>query len=246
MLVSSEDFKVNEFKVPQRNQDISDEVTQYLDSQVERLLAHVSVNHPFLNWYAQNKLTKQQEMQLYLETNAYFKYLPFYVANISTITRDEAVLREVLNNSIDELGSKKSHADLYDEFLAMLDISQEEIDNYVPLESSVALNDGIRHIYNTPPIEVALGAIFADETQSAVMCAKYNEGLKNQGHDKKTRFFWELHIEAEIGHSNSIYNILANYVSTADGREKFEKGMNYYLDLMEKFWDNVEKLIKQS
>ena len=32
MLVSSEDFKVNEFKVPQRNQDISDEVTQYLDS----------------------------------------------------------------------------------------------------------------------------------------------------------------------------------------------------------------------
>jgi len=246
MIVNSEDFKVNEFKVPQRSNNISQEVTNYLDGQVERLLAHVSVNHPFLGWYAKNKLTPLQEKQIYLETNAYFKHLPFYVANISTITRDEAVLREVLNNSIDELGTKKSHADLYNEFLSMMGISAQDVDSYIPLDSSIALNEGIKHIYNTPPLEVALGAIFADETQSAVMCSRYNEGLKFQGHGAKTRFFWELHIEAEIGHSNSIYNILANYVSTPEGREKFEKGMDYYLELMEKFWNNVEQLVKNS
>ncbi len=246
MIVSSEDFKVNEFKVPQRDKTISEEVTKYLDSQVERLLAHISVNHPFLTWYAENKVSELQEKQIYLETNTYFKHLPFYVANISTITRDEAVLREVLNNSIDELGTKKSHADLYSEFLTMMGITETDIASYTPLDSSVALNDGIRKIYNTPPLEVALGAIFADETQSAVMCSKYNEGLKFQGHDKKTRFFWELHIEAEIGHSNSIYNILANYVDTPEGREKFEEGMDSYLILMEKFWDNVEQLVKSS
>ena len=128
----------------------------------------------------------------------------------------------------------------------MMDISTEDILSYIPLDSSIALNEGIKHIYNTPPLEVALGAIFADETQSAVMCSKYNEGLKFQGHSKKTRFFWELHIEAEIGHSNSIYNILANYVKTSEGREKFEKGMDYYLNLMEKFWDNIEQLVKHN
>jgi len=246
MIVSSEDFKTNEFDVPQRNDNIPQEIRNYLDSQVDRLLAHVSVNHPFLTWYGENKLTEKQEQQIYLETNTYFKHLPFYVANISTITRDENVLREVLNNSIDELGTTKSHSDLYLDFMGKMGISNEHIESYIPLASSIALNEGIKDVYNTPPLEVALGAIFADETQSAVMCSKYNEGLKFQGHDEKTRFFWELHVEAEIGHSNSIYNILANYVKTPEGRKEFEKGMDHYLNLMEIFWDNVEQLVKSS
>lgn len=246
MTVQAKDFQQNDFKVTQRAAGISVSVKEYLDNQVEKILAHRSVNHPFLNWYATNKLTKMQEKQLYLETNAYFKYLPFYVANISTITRDEAVLREVLHNSVDELGTQKSHSDIFAQFLVMLGISQDDIEAYKPCQSSIDLNEGIREIYNTPPLERALGALFADETQSAAMCARYNEGLKNQGYDARTRHFWELHIEAEIGHSNAIYNILGPYVTDEHGKNLFEEGIAHYLTLMERFWDNIEARLHES
>lgn len=246
MNVNAKDFQENEFDVTKRSVGIPEEAQNYLDSQVGTILQHRSVNHPFLHWYASNRLREEQEKNLYLETNAYFRYLPFYVANISTITRDEAVLREVLNNSIDELGTKKSHSDIYAQFLEMIGITEDEITRYQPLESSLALNEGIRNIYNTPPLEKALGALFADETQSAVMCSHYNEGLKNQGYDKRVRTFWELHIEAEIGHSNAIYNILTPYISTPEGRELFESGVACYLDLMERFWDEVDALVRIS
>ncbi|SFM91819.1 iron-containing redox enzyme family protein [Marinobacter pelagius] len=246
MTVLAKDFQENDFKVMQRSSGVSESVKAYLDQKVEEILAHRSVNHPFLAWYGENALSKEQEKQLYLETNAYFKYLPFYVANISTITRDEAVLREVLHNSTDELGTQKSHSDMFAQFLDMLDITSEDIEAYEPLESSVALNEGIKEIYNSLPLERALGALFADETQSAAMCSRYNEGLKNQGYDARTRHFWELHIEAEIGHSNAIYNILGPYVTDDEGKERFESGIAHYLQLMEKFWDNVELRVQET
>jgi pyrroloquinoline-quinone synthase len=248
MTVQAKDFKQNDFKVTQRTSNISPCIRDYLDAQVEKILAHRSVNHPFLNWYANNTLTKLQEKQLYLETNTYFEHLPFYVANISTITRDEAVLREVLHNSADELGfgTQKSHSEIFSQFLYMIGITQEDIEGYNPLQTSIDLNEGIRDIYNNLPLERALGALFADETQSAAMCARYNEGLKHHGYDARTRHFWELHIEAEIGHSNAIYNILGPYVSDDQGKMLFEEGISYYLDLMESFWDNIEARIKES
>lgn len=238
-------FKENTFDVPQRNNEgISSDITQYLNEQIDRIMSHKSVHHPFLLWYANTALTPEEEKTLYLETYTYFQDLPFYVANISTITRDENVLREVLHNSLDELGNRKSHSTIYDEFLAMIGITQENCTNYQPMNASVKLNQGICKAYNTPPIETALGAIFADETQSAKMCYLYNEGLKNQGYDKRTRFFWELHIEAEVGHSNAIFNVLSKYVSTKEGRAQFEVGVNLYLDLMGKFWDSIDQAIR--
>lgn len=244
MGVQAKDFQENNYKVTQRASGIPEEARKYLDNQVEYILQHRSVNHPFLLWYASNSLSKEQEKHLYLETNAYFEHLPFYVANISTLTRDEAVLREILHNSADEIGTQKSHADIFANFLEMLGISQRDIVEYKPLKTSLALNDGIRSTYNTPPLERALGALFADETQSAVMCSRYNEGLKNQGYDRRMRHFWELHIEAEIGHSNAIYNILSPYIDTKVGRALFESGIAQYLSLMEEFWDGVDLLVR--
>ncbi|MFV0576425.1 MAG: iron-containing redox enzyme family protein [Vibrio sp.] len=238
-------FEENTYDVAQRKDEIiKPEIKKYLNTQIDKIMSHRSVHHPFLLWYSKTKLTSEEEKILYLETYTYFKYLPFYVANISTITRDENVLREVLHNSLDELGKKKSHSDIYNEFLAMIGITQEDCSNYQPMLTSIRLNQGICKAYNTKPIEKALGAIFADETQSAKMCYLYNEGLKNQGYDKRIRFFWELHIEAEVGHSNSIFNVLSQYVSTEKGRHQFEAGIDLYLNLMGNFWDSIDQAIR--
>lgn len=242
--VNQETFKKEDAYVI-RDRASDDETIRYIDEQVSFILNHRGLQHPFLREYSQEGLSEEQSKLLYLETYFYFEYLPFYVSGISTITRDEGILRSIVFNAADELGESESHSDLYKKFLAKKGISQEEIENYECLPSTTALNNGIRALYSTPPIECALGALFADETMSAAMVEKYNGGLIREGVSEEERFFWILHIKVEVGHSNAVFNIISKYLKNPHGKKMFETGIKQYMHLMEKYWDGIEKKIAQ-
>ena len=217
-----------------------------MDEQIGYVLKHRATEHPFLNAYALKGLSPEHSKVLYLETLHYFKFLPFYVCGISTITRDEAVLRTIAFNARDELGVTQSHSDLYRKFLHDKGIDEAQIEAYKCLASTQALNDGIRGIYNTPPLQKALGGLFADEAMSASMVSKYNDGLIHEGVDERGRFFWTLHMEVEVGHSNAVFNVMEKHLQTQEQRRLFAEGIEQYLHLMEVFWDGIErKLIAQ-
>ncbi|MBW4632690.1 MAG: iron-containing redox enzyme family protein [Iphinoe sp. HA4291-MV1] len=219
------------------------ETKKYLDEQIEYILAHRAVEHPFLNYYRKNKLTKEQEKKLFLECFYFFQYLPFYITGMALHTRDENILREVILNVIDEVGSKVTHSMIYRDFLHQIGITNEEFENYKCLPTTTALNQGIMKLYTEPPIEKCLGALYADETMSATMVSKLNDGLENQEYDKKLRNFWLIHINVEVGHSNNVFNAISPYISEQDTRELFEKGMNGFLELVATYWDGVEALL---
>lgn len=244
MTVELETFAGTKYDVPKRQKIQSEEIRQFLDDKLEEIIKDRGVEHPFLNHYAENGATREKERQLYLETYYYFKHVPFYICAICTLTRDEDVLREVVRNVADEMGSSKSHSQIYLEFLEQLGVTGVQIESYEPLASTVALNEGIRRLYIAPtPFIKAMGALYAEECQSASMVSKYNEGLKRSGHGQKVRAFWELHVRAEIGHSNSVFNCVHPYLTTAENRRLFSEGISDYMRLLENYWDGIGKLL---
>jgi pyrroloquinoline-quinone synthase len=244
MSISQSTFKAETAYVP-RSADVGADVQEFMDAQIEYVLQHRATTHPFLESYAKTGLPPEQSKVLYLETLHYFKYLPFYVCGISTITRDEAMLRAIAFNARDELGQTKSHADIYREFLLKKGIGEEEIKRYECLPSTQALNDGIRALYSTPPLQKAVGALFADEAMSASMVSKYNDGLIREGLSERDRGFWTLHMEVEVGHSNAVFNVMEKHLVTQAERQLFIEGIRQYLHLMEMYWDGIEKKVKE-
>jgi pyrroloquinoline-quinone synthase len=220
------------------------ETKQYLDSHIEGVLAHRAVEHPFLNWYTKTPLSKEQERKLYLECFYFFQYLPYYIAGMALQTRSDAVLREIILNVYDEVCGEVTHSTIYRQFLHQLGISELDIATYRCLPTTTALNEGIRRLYTEMPIAKSLGALYADETMSAVMTGKLNEGLKNQGYDETARFFWVLHTQVEVGHSNSVFNAIFPYIKEANTKELFEAGLTEFLTLVEAYWDGVNMLLR--
>jgi pyrroloquinoline-quinone synthase len=221
----------------------SQEVKKYLDYQIEYILAHRAVEHPFLNYYRKNQLTEEQEKKLYLECFYFFQYLPFYITGMSLHTRDENILREIILNVIDEVGGKITHSTIYKNFLGQIGIPLEEIANYKCLPTTIDLNQGIMKLYTKPPIEKCLGALYADETMSSTMVSKLNDGLKSQGYDEQVRVFWMMHIDVEVGHSNNVFNAISPYLDEPGNRKLFESGLNGFLELVENYWDGVSTLL---
>lgn len=220
------------------------ETKKYLDSHIEGVLSHRAVEHPFLNWYARNSLTKEQERTLFLECFYFFRYLPYYIAGMAMNTRSDAVLREIILNVYDEVCGEVTHSTIYRQFLNQIGISDEEIERYRCLPTTTALNEGIKRLYTAEPITRSLGALYADETMSAVMTGKLNDGLTNQGYDEVLRFFWVLHTQVEVGHSNSVFNAIFPYIKDANTKELFESGLAEFLSLVEAYWDGVDALVR--
>lgn len=224
--------------------DVNTRAQEFMDDQITFILQHRATTHPFLAHYSKHGLPAQASKVLYLETLHYFKYLPFYVCGISAITRDEAVLRAIAFNARDELGLSKSHADIYRDFLLKKGISEQEINDYQCLPSTQALNDGIRALYSTLPLQKALGALFADEAMSASMVAQYNDGLIKEGLSERDRSFWILHMEVEVGHSNAIFNVMEPHLESQAEQLAFVDGINQYMHLMEVYWDGIASKIQ--
>lgn len=240
MSITQETFQ-SETAYVVRKEGVELELKLFMDEQIDAILKHRATEHPFLNAYAEHGLPPEQSKVLYLETLHYFKYLPFYVCGISTITRDEAVLRTIAFNARDELGETHSHSDLYRKFLIDKGISEEQIEAYKCLPSTQALNDGICALYSKPPLQKALGGLFADEAMSASMVSKYNDGLIQEGVSERGRFFWTLHMEVEVGHSNAVFNVMEKHLQTPQERRLFAEGIEQYLHLMEVYWDGIER-----
>lgn len=215
----------------------------FTDEKMDYILNHRALEHPFFNAYSKNGLSPEKSKTLYLETLHYFKFLPFYICGIAALTRDDNVLRFIAFNASDELGDNYSHSDMYRAFMIKKGITAEEINTYRPLPSTIALNEGIRTLYSTQPLPRALGALFADETLSAGLVSKYNDGLIVEGLDATDRYFWILHCEVEVGHSNAVFNIVEPHLKTEEDRAAFSEGIDQYLFLMENYWDGIENLI---
>lgn len=220
-----------------------DPVSRYLNGIHTSIIESYSVEHPFLNWYANNRLTPDQEKILFSECYYWFRNIPFYIATMAQLTRDPRILKEITLNVADEVCGEQTHAELYLKFLSTIGISKDQVRAYDPSDETRAVNGTMELLYKRTPIEKALGAMYYDETMSGIMVSKINNGLSHAGYGSETRFFWEMHIEVEKGHSNSVFNAIYPYLQEDCAREAFEDGIKELSRLVELFWDKVTVLL---
>jgi len=245
--VDLQTFKnVEDSGVRQRIQLDNAKTQAYLDLKTRYVLNHRAVQHPLLTFYTKNAFREEQEKKFYLECYYYFQYEPFYIAGMANNTRDYRVLKEIILNVVDEVGGEVPHAELFRRQLNAIGISSQDIETYQCLPTTTAINSGAKSLYTEPPIERNLGALFADETMSAVLASQLNAGLENQGYDEQVRKHWLMHIAVEVGHSNNAYNAIAPYVENPRGRQLFDEAIDEYLGLLENYWDGVDSIVRPS
>lgn len=231
------------FQSTARDQYDDKSIASELAKNEKFILTHRGINHPFLQRFAVNPKREFNSI-VFSEFYCFIRYLPFYIAGMALNTRDEKLLREIVINVAEEVGerSKPPHLDIYRDFLKRLGITIEELRRYRCTEKTRQIDEGVRLLYTQSPIIKALGAMFALETMSSRMVALLNEGLKSQNYDEETRWFFELHIESEVGHSNGVYNAVGKYLTEPSNRGLFSDGVQSFMVLIEGFWDGVEQL----
>jgi pyrroloquinoline-quinone synthase len=228
-----------------RVEAIDQDTAAFLGDVESWVLGHRAVEHPFLNDYRINGGSPETDRLIFSECYYYFRHLPFYIPGIVLKTRDERILREVLLTTLDEVMDDPTHSALYLQFMAGIGLDRAALAAYAPLPTTIAMEQGVRGLYVDDPLVESLGALFADESMSAVMVSKLNDGLAVSGRDEATRYFWILHVTAEVGHSNSIYNAIAPQLETAVDRQAFLAGAERFLALLEAYWDGIAALVAQ-
>lgn len=219
-------------------------MVSYLDEWRSFILQHRGIEHPFLNNFTLKKTTPKNIKNIFLEFYHFIHHLPFYIAGMGAITRDEKILREIAINVAEEVGerNKTPHLDLYRSFMECIGITPKEISRYICTESTRQIDLGVKGLYTTPPIEKALGAMYALETMSSEMVSKLNEGLTLNGFSQEDRSFFIFHIEGEKGHSNGAFNAIYPYLAIPNNKQSFEEGIKDFMVLIESFWDGVSSI----
>ncbi|HEX8186197.1 MAG TPA: iron-containing redox enzyme family protein [Blastocatellia bacterium] len=224
------------------------EMVGYLDEWKELILRHRGTNHPFLNNFRAKRTSPEAIKRVFLEFYYFVRHLPFYIAGMALLTRDERVLREIIINVTEEVGErdKTPHLDIYRNFMRRAGITETEIAHYICLESTRKIDTGIEKLYTKSSIEKALGAMYALETMSSEMVGKLNDALELNGFDEETRSFFIFHIESEKGHSNGAFNAIFPYLTIPANRVLFEEGLKEFMTLIESFWDGVSSICHQA
>lgn len=221
--------------------ELNDEkLLSFLEAVEMDVVKHRGVNHPFLTAFSTSE-DKSKNKEFFLEFYYFIHHLPFYIAGMSMSTRDEKVLREIAVNVAEEVGErdKRPHLDIYRDFLSSIGIEEQERNSYKCHDNTNKIDQGVKELYTQRDIITSMGAMFALETMSSKMVSLINDGLESQGYDDKVRWFFELHIVAEQGHGNGVFNAVAPYLNAEENRSAFKAGANEFMNLIDGFWDGV-------
>jgi pyrroloquinoline-quinone synthase len=229
--------------VPRARDSYQDtEVVHELGRHEEYILNHRGVNHPFLLWFSRNT-DRAHNQHIFKEFYCFIRFLPFYIAGMSLNTRDERILREIVVNVAEEVGGRDlmPHLDIYRKFLDSIGVSVESLEKYECHENTKRIDEGIKKLYTQSDIMKSMGAMYALETMSSKMVSSLNDGLSAQEFDAEVRLFFAMHIAAEIGHSNGVYNTVGNYLKDPAKALLFNDGVEEFMGLIEGFWEGVSQ-----
>ena len=105
---------------------------------------------------------------------------------------------------------------------------------------------------NAPPANTA-GAIYALEATAInelrIVCniTEYLFVQKNSIMPDLLKNFFEVHItDIEIKHRDRLFNVINQYIEDDTNAEEFYSGFKFTLDLMDKWWEDLYKEIKEN
>ena len=160
------------------------------------------LTHPFYRRWEAGELRSQELAEYAVHYRAFEAVLPTVLeAVVERLRADGGVEAAdlVARNLADELGSPRSHLELFDEFASALP------DDAVARSAgpaAVALADTYRSLAEQSPA-AAVAGLAAYETQAAAIAATKGDGLRRwYGMDAAGTAFWDVHATMDADHGD--------------------------------------------
>jgi pyrroloquinoline-quinone synthase len=197
------------------------------------------LDHNFYKKWNKGKLTIDT---LRLYANEYYHHVsafPRYISQIHTLCPDIESRQILLDNLIEEEKGEENHPELWKRFAEGLGSNRNTIEQEPSLQSTKQLVDGYFNLVKQD-YATGLGTLYAYERQTPKVSESKIEGLKKHYniHDKKTLEFFNVHISADIWHTEELCTLInkldKNEQDKAyDGATKGAKLLWHFLDGIE-------------
>jgi pyrroloquinoline-quinone synthase len=181
---------------------------------------HHSKNHPYIDLWAQGKLTKPQ-LAVYVEQHYHFvsDYLN-WMLYIAAVTPQRDVKQFMLENFTEEENPENRHIDMLFDFAAACGTAKESFLATAVLPNTQALRDwGWRQVYEKPWQVAVAGMFIGLESQPPDIYRRIVPAFSTHYgwpiDAREVRFFAE-HIEADTIHGARGFAIVEKYCDTPE------------------------------
>ncbi|MCS6905400.1 MAG: CADD family putative folate metabolism protein [Bacteroidia bacterium] len=188
-------------------------------NQLESIIAqNKMLNHPFYRTWNEGNLSKLALQEYAKQYYHFVQEFPTYISATHANTPYLSVRQELLNNLIEEEKGEANHPTLWLQFMSALGITEEEAQatNLFP-ETQECLST-LRALARSQDFTGGVAALYAYESQIPEVAATKIKGLKEYYNisSPQALAFFTVHQEADVYHSASEKNIVANYAKTAE------------------------------
>jgi quercetin dioxygenase-like cupin family protein/pyrroloquinoline quinone (PQQ) biosynthesis protein C len=214
----------------------------------QRMDTHPMWNSKLLKACELGHFTKDDFKILFEQYFIYSKNFTRYLCALMANMEDDFHRSQLSENIWEEGGGEdlsKRHSEIFRQFLIQgLDVKIDEI-KFRDF-SSQFMNKYLSYCMTKPGLE---GSAFLSFGTEAIVPRLYNiflKGMKKTDIETKHLHFFELHVECDDEHAETLEEIVLSFSNEANFEQRCFDGINAALDLREQFFNDLFSLIYES
>ena len=201
-----------------------------MNKYIEKLKLETPINkQPFFEMLVDGRLSleKFQETQIRFLDAVQFFSLPMFILASKIDSYEQRQI--VINNILDEHGNgdlKNAHGNTFKEYLYKLGIEKSELLQRKPHDAVINFNQTIMKTVKNRDILVSIAMFGMIEDRYAQMSKLLVQSVLGRGWlQKENLSHYTLHMELDINHAQSFYNIIRSNWEQPKSYEKIKKGL---------------------
>ena len=187
----------------------------------------------------------------------FYAYSAFSVRPFAALVAnapDETSFRLMLQNFAGEAGllNTPPHPVLFRKWALATGVSEEELEQAVPLPSTLGAMYTLSHFLRGPFDEAIAGFGFAIEGPAAEWGRMIHDGLRaNYDYDDDAMEFWSVHLEEdeegaglEEQHAQNANRLMRRFAGTKEQQERIRRAFIYSALVFENFWTGMDPFVE--
>lgn len=188
----------------------------------------------------------------------FYAYSAFSVRPFAALVAnapDETSFRLMLQNFAGEAGllNTPAHPVLFRKWALATGLSEEELQQAVPLPSTLGAMYALSHFLRGPFDEAIAGFGFAIEGPAAEWGRMIHDGLRdNYDYNDEAMEFWSVHLEEdeegaglEEQHAENANRLMRRFAATKEQQERIRQAFLYSALVFENFWTGMDSFVER-
>ncbi len=217
----------------------------FIEELRREILAHPTVNHPFLQRVRSTQQSKAAFREFGLQLYPHCHMFIGYMEQILLHAPDSASKLCIAKILVDEYGEDAGgddHPLLFRKFLHAAGATEQDIFSAPLASESIAFVRAHLDLCGREPFLVGLGAIGpGHELPIPAMFGALCEGMRRAGFTDDEIKFFSLHADHDVEHANMMDETIAALATTANARALIRRGALASLEARGRFWTMVDR-----